>query len=113
MKNVVVVVSMGFSTTKGSKKAFPWDIPVALLAPITMVVFERATEVPKKDPVLELPDVRELLIRDKPASATIVHQGVVTLPAISQLELKALVPSMRYRKASPLKEDTLSAPIRA
>ena len=57
--------------------------------------------------------MRELLIRDKPASATIAHQGVVTLPTIWQLELKALVPSMRYRKASPLKEDADCAPIKA
>ena len=60
-----------------------------------MVVFERATELPKKDPVVELPDVIELLIRDKPASATIAHQGVVALSTIWQLELKALVPSRR------------------
>ena len=90
MKNVLEL-----STTKGSKKAFPWDIPVALLALITMVVFERETDSPKKDPVLELPDVRESLIRDKPASATIAHQGVVTLPTIWQLELKASPPSRR------------------
>ena len=60
-----------------------------------MVVFERETELPNKDPVLKPPDAIELLIRDKPASATIAHQGVVTLPTISQLELKALVPSRR------------------
>ena len=79
-----------------------------------MVVFERATDLPNKDPVVSaLPDMIELLIRDKPASATIAHQGVVTLPAIWQLELKALVPSMRYRKASPLFNDACLAPIRA
>ena len=44
-----------------------------------MVVFERATDLPNKDPVKESPDMRELLIRDKPASATIAHQGVVAL----------------------------------
>ena len=76
-------------------------------------MFERETELPKKDPVVELPDVIELLIRDKPASATMVHQGVVALPTISQFELKAFEPSMRYRKASPLKDIAWLAPIRA
>ena len=106
-------MKLELGTPKGSKKAFPWAASVVLVALITMVVFERATDSPNKDPVLMSPDVIELLIRDKPASATIAHQGVVTLPAISQLELKALVPSMRYRKASPLKDIACLAPIRA
>ena len=29
------------------RKAFPWDIPVALLTLITMAVFERETDSPK------------------------------------------------------------------
>ena len=86
---------MGFSTTKGSKKAFPWAASVVLTALINMKSLERETERAIREEVVNSPEISVARGAEKDGISVIAHQGEVRVPVVAQVEVKAFVPSRR------------------